>query len=131
MDDITLCQHVRVLGEQIGLTEMGEAGPKMPFNANGSLSPKQLSKNMTAAFRLAARSYLCSLVPGFHPGQASCVGLGEKLTSVLGYIPSGPQGFDRSLVWVYLIGGAMSAPASSIRAIYDDRVAQLGRLSHV
>jgi len=130
MDDITLCQHVRVLGEQIGLTEMGEAGPKMPFNANGSLSPKQLSKNMTAAFRLAARIYLCSLVPGFHPGQASCVGLVEKLTSVLGYIPSGPQGFDRSLVWVYLIGGAMSAPDSSFRAFFDDRVAQLGDLSN-
>lgn len=130
MDDITLCQHVHVLGDQIGLTEMGEASPVLPFNTNGTLSPKQLSKNMTAAFRLAARIYLCSLVPGFNPYQASCVGLVEKLTGVLQQIPSAAQGFDRSLVWVYLIGGSVSAPGSSFRELFDDRVAQLGELAN-
>jgi C6 transcription factor Pro1 len=130
MDDITLCQHVHVLGDQIGLTEVGETHPKMPFNANGTLSPKQLSKNMTAAFRLAARIYLCSLVPGFTPAQNSCVGLVEKLTTVLQHIPSGPAGFDRSLAWVYLIGGAMSTPGSTFRAFLDDRIAQLGDLAN-
>ncbi|KAJ9133988.1 Transcriptional regulatory protein pro1 [Pleurostoma richardsiae] len=129
MDDITLCQHVRVLGDQIGLTEIGEQSPKMPFNANGTLSPKQLSKNMTAAFRLAARIYLCSLVPGFNPTQASCMGLVEKLTMVLQHIPSGPGGFDRSLVWVYLVGGSVSAAGSSFRIFFEDRIAQLGELS--
>ncbi|KAF6835169.1 hypothetical protein CMUS01_05870 [Colletotrichum musicola] len=129
MDDITLCQHVHALGEQINLTEMGEPAPKMPYNSNGSLSPKQLSKNITAAFRLAARIYLCSLVPGFNPAQPSCVGLVEKLTNVLQLIPSGPGGFDRSLVWVYLIGGSVSLPESSFRALFDDRVAQLGDVS--
>ncbi|KAL8419630.1 hypothetical protein RB594_002714 [Gaeumannomyces avenae] len=126
MDDITLCQHVHVLGDQIGLTEVGEQPPKIPFNANGTLSPKQLSKNMTAAFRLAARIYLCSLVPGFSPAQASCVGLVDKLTTVLQHIPSGPHGFDRSLVWVYLVGGGVSQPGSSLRAFFEDRIAQLG-----
>ena len=58
MDDIQLCHHVHSLGDQIGLTEVGETGPKIPFNANGILNPKQLSKNITAAFRLAARIYL-------------------------------------------------------------------------
>ncbi|KAK4128830.1 hypothetical protein N657DRAFT_629857 [Parathielavia appendiculata] len=132
MDDITLCQHVHVLGDQIGLTEMGEGAPVLPFNANGSLSPKQLTKNITAAFRLAARIYLCSLVPGFSPAQTSCVGLVEKLTSVLQHIPSGPSanGFDRSLSWVYLIGGSVSQPTSSFRAFFEDRVAQLGDLAH-
>ncbi|KAK0673242.1 putative transcriptional regulatory protein pro-1 [Cercophora samala] len=131
MDDITLCQHVHVLGDQIGLTEMGdESVPVLPFNANGTLSPKQLSKNITAAFRLAARIYLCSLVPGFHPSQASCVGLVEKLTSVLATIPSGIAGFDRSLSWVYLIGGSVSVPGSSFRAFFEDRVAQLGDLAN-
>ncbi|ORY65891.1 transcriptional regulatory protein Pro-1 [Pseudomassariella vexata] len=126
MDDIMLCQHVHALGDQIGLTEMGEQGPKMPFNANGSLSPKQLSKNITSAFRLAARIYLCSLVPGFSPSQASTVGLVEKLTNVLQHIPSGPGGFDRSLSWVYLIGGSVSVASSPFRAFFNDRIAQLG-----
>ncbi|KAK3383358.1 fungal-specific transcription factor domain-containing protein [Lasiosphaeria ovina] len=129
MDDITLCQHVHVLGDQIGLTELGEGTPILPFNSNGSLSPKQLSKNMTAAFRLAARIYLCSLVPGFYPTQASCVGLVEKLTTVLQQIPSGPTGFDRSLSWVYLVGGSVSIAGSSFRAFFEDRVAQLGELA--
>jgi hypothetical protein len=135
MDDITLCQHVHTLGEQIGLTEMmaaddASSAPKLPFNANGSLSPKQLSKNMTAAFRLAARIYLCSLVPGFNPAQPSCVGLVEKLTNVLQHIPSGPGGFDRSLVWVYLVGGSVSVPGSTFRVFFEDRIAQLGDLSN-
>lgn len=126
MDDFTLCQHVSSLGEQISLTEVNEDGPKMPFNANGSLSPKQLSKNISTAFRLAARIYLCSLVPGFSPSQASAISLVDKLTSVLQYIPSGTNGFDRSLVWVYLIGGSISLPGSSFRNFFEDRVAQLG-----
>ncbi|RQM06910.1 hypothetical protein DH86_00000040, partial [Scytalidium sp. 3C] len=129
MDDIQLCQHVHALGDQIGLTELGETGPKIPFNANGVLSPKQLSKNITAAFRLAARIYLCSLVPGFAPSQASCVGLVTKLASVLEFIPSGPQGFDRSLVWVYLIGGAVSTAASPFRTLFNERVLALGELA--
>ncbi|KAI5861773.1 PRO1 protein [Durotheca rogersii] len=126
MDDITLCQHVHSLGGQIGLTETHDCGPKMPFNANGSLSPKQLSKNITSAFRLAARIYLCSLVPGFSPSQDSCVGLVEKLTTVLHFIPSGPGGFDRSLAWVYLIGGSVSGMNSSFRQFFHERIAQLG-----
>jgi hypothetical protein len=130
MDDITLCQHVHVLGDQIGMTEMNEGAPVLPFNANGSLSPKQLSKNITAAFRLAARIYLCSLVPGFSPAQDSCIGLVEKLTSVLQQIPSGANGFDRSLSWVYLMGGSVSVPGSTFRAFFEDRVAQLADLAN-
>ncbi|POR36172.1 Transcriptional regulatory protein pro1 [Tolypocladium paradoxum] len=126
MDDFTLCQHVSALGEQISLTEVGETGPKSPYNANGSLSPKQLSRNITTAFRLAARIYLCSLVPGFSPSQPSPMGLIEKLMNVLQYIPSGPEGFDRSVVWVYLIGGSITLPGTVFRTFFEDRVAQLG-----
>ncbi|KAL2125961.1 hypothetical protein VTI74DRAFT_2079 [Chaetomium olivicolor] len=131
MDDITLCQHVHVLGDQISLTEIGEGVPVLPFNANDTLSPKQLSKNITAAFRLAARIYLCSLVPGFSPAQASCIGLVEKLTATLQQIPSGPttNGFDRSLAWVYLVGGSVSLASSSFRTFFEDRAAQLGELA--
>ncbi|KAL6869963.1 DNA-binding transcriptional regulator ume6 [Amphichorda felina] len=126
MDDFTLCQHVSCLGEQISLTEGNDGVAKLPFNSNGSLSPKQLSKNMTTAFRIAARIYLCSLVPGFSPSQPSPMGLVEKLTEVLRTIPSGPAGFDRSMVWVYLIGGSISLPGSSFRAFLDERIGQLG-----
>jgi len=130
MDDIALCQHVHALGDQIGLTEIGELGPKIPFNANGVLSPKQLSKNITAAFRIAARIYLCSLVPGFTPSQASCVGLVSKLTQVLEFIPSGQSGFDRSLVWVYLIGGSVSTTDSPFRSFFEERLMGLSELAN-
>ncbi|PQE28004.1 transcriptional regulatory pro-1 protein [Rutstroemia sp. NJR-2017a WRK4] len=129
MDDIQLCQHVHALGDQIGLTEIGESGPKIPYNAHGVLSPKQLSRNMTAAFRLAARIYLCSLVPGFSPSQDSCVGLVTKLTQTLEFIPAGPMGFDRSLVWVYLIGGSVSTAVSPFRQHFAERVSALGDLA--
>lgn len=130
MDDMVLCQHVHVLGDQIGLTEMGESLPRLPFNANGSLSPKQLSRNMTSAFRLAARIYLCTLIPGFSPMQPSCAGLVDKLATVLQHIPSGPSGFDRSLVWVYLVGGSVAKPGSALRALIEDRIAELGDLAN-
>ncbi|KAL1896609.1 DNA-binding transcriptional regulator ume6 [Sporothrix stenoceras] len=126
MDDIMLCHHVSVLGDQIGLTEIGEAPAKLPFNANGSLSPKQLSKNITAAFRLAARIYLCSLVPGFCSSQASCRGLVDKLTAVLQTIPCGPAGFDRCVVWPYLMAGFASMPGSTFRVFFADRITQMG-----
>ncbi|RDW68527.1 putative Transcriptional regulatory protein pro1 [Coleophoma crateriformis] len=129
MDDITLCHHVHVLGDQIGVTEMAEPPPKIPFNANGILSPKQLSKNITAAYRLAARIYLCSLVPGFSPMQESCQGLVDKLASVLEFIPAGAAGFDRSLVWVYLIGGSVSTAGSKFRELFHSRIFQLGDLA--
>ncbi|KAJ6789005.1 hypothetical protein PWT90_06698 [Aphanocladium album] len=129
MDDFILCQHVSSLGEAISLTEVGDITPRLPFNANGTLSPKQLSKNITSAFRIAARIYLCSLVPGFSPTQPSPMTLVDKLTSVLQCIPAGTEGYDRSLVWVYLIGGSISGADSPFRTLFEERVAGLGELA--
>ena len=126
MDHMELCSHAKGVGDAINHTEMGESPPRVPFNADGTLSPVQLSCNMTAAFRLAARIYLCSVIPGFHPGQVHCARLIDKLTSVLLHIPSGPHGFDQSLAWVYLVGGAFSLPESSFRPFFEERMAQLG-----
>ena len=126
MDEIQLCHHVHSLGDQIGLTEVHDAGVAPPFDAAGHLDPRQLSRNITAAFRLAARIYLCSLVPGFSPAQASSRGLVAKLTSVLELIPAGAGGFDRSMVWVYLMGGSASTAGSSFRSFFEQRVAGLG-----
>lgn len=126
MDDITLCRHVSVLGDQIGRSEVGEEPAALPFNANGTLDTKQLRVNITAAFRLAARIYLCSLIPGFCPSQASCRGLVDKLTTVLQTIPCGPAGFDRCVVWAYLMAGFASLPCSNFRVFFADRIAQMG-----
>lgn len=126
MDDYILCQHVASLGEQINLTENSDSTPRSPYSDNGSLSPKQLARNITVAFRLAARIYLCSLVPGFNPNQPSVMTLVDKLTTVLEYIPAGVDGFDRSLVWVYLIAGSVSTAGSQFRSVLEDRVVQLG-----
>lgn len=38
-------------------------------SSTGAIRPKQLSRNMTTVFRLAARMYLCSLVPPFFPSS--------------------------------------------------------------
>jgi hypothetical protein len=130
MDDIQLCQHIHALDKQIGLTEIGDPEPKIPFNANGVLSPKQLSKNITSAFRIAARIYLSSLMLDFTPNQTNCIGLVSKLTQILEFIPSGQVGFDRSLVWVYLIGGSVSTIDSPFRSFFEGRLTALGDLAN-
>jgi C6 transcription factor Pro1 len=129
MDDIQLCHHIFLLGNQIGPTEVNMSGPKAPYNADGILNPDQLSKNITATFCLAARIYLCSLVPGFSPSQASCVSLVSKLALALEFIPSGTGGFDRSLAWVYLIVGSVSLLRSPFRTLLYDRIMELGYLA--
>ncbi|CVL08134.1 related to C6 zink-finger protein PRO1A [Fusarium mangiferae] len=126
MMDFALCQHVLALEEQIKLTEMSDAGSKMPFDANDGLIPEQLTKNITIAFRIAARVFLYSLVPGFNPREPCHIDLVKKLTTVLQRIPSGPHGFDRNLTWVYLIGGSISVPDSPFRPFFEDRLARLG-----
>lgn len=131
MDNDQLFLHIEGLGNGIGLTEIEDCGPKYPWNSNGVLSPKQLSKNMTTAFRIAARIYLCSLVPGFHPSQPQVLALVEKLTQALEFIPAGMNGFDRSLSWVYLIGGSVSTANSGFRSFYEERIAQLGDLANL
>ncbi|KAF6528372.1 hypothetical protein HZS61_008674 [Fusarium oxysporum f. sp. conglutinans] len=40
--------------------------------------------------------------------------------------PLGPDGFDRNVAWVYLIGGSISVLGSPIRAFFEDRLAQIG-----
>lgn len=121
-----LCSFIQVLGEHITQTEDTHMTLKAPFDANGAIDADQLSINITAAFRIAARIYLCSLVPGFTSTQESCVRLVDNLTRVLAYIPAGAHGFDKSMVWVYLMGGAVSNAGSSFRAFFDGRIADLG-----
>lgn len=126
MDNIVLCSHIHALADQIGLTEPRPSTVAHPYSATGAIRPRQLSENMTAVFRLAARIYLCSLVPGFDRTQDSIIDLVSKMADALEFIPAGPDGFDRSLVWPLLVAGSVSLPNSTFRAIFQSRIESLG-----
>lgn len=126
LDDIGICSHVQSLGRQLDATENPSDTIQSPYSSSGAIRPRQLSRNITAVFRKALRLYLCSLVPGFDRyGQAS-VNLISQMTDMLQFIPSGPYGYDRSLVWPLLICGANSIPTSPFRKMFADRIEKLG-----
>ncbi len=125
MDDISLCEHVHSLGLSVGQTEPGPGAVEYPYSATGALRPRQLARNLTAIFRFAARIYLCSLIPGYHPTQANIVDLLTNLAETLEFIPGGPDGFDRCLVWPYLIAGSAAVAGSSFRRIFQTRLDRL------
>ncbi|RKF57843.1 Transcriptional regulatory protein pro1 [Erysiphe neolycopersici] len=126
MGEFELCHHVEQLGYQISLTENGDAGASACLYTFSELLQEQLSRNVTDAFRIAARIYLCSLVPGFKIIDDKIIALINKLTHLLAYIPSGPTGFDRSLVWVYLIAGSATTVESPFRTVLSERLLALG-----
>ncbi|KAI9808377.1 MAG: hypothetical protein M1826_004180 [Phylliscum demangeonii] len=126
MDDLPLCEHVHSLARALGHTESSLGAVAPPYAASGALRPAQLTENMTAVFRFAARLYLCSLVPGYDCQQANIVDLVAKLTDALRFVPAGPDGFDRSLVWPYLIGGSAATAGSGFRSVFQRRIEQLG-----
>jgi hypothetical protein len=129
MDQSQLCQHIQLLGEQISLTEPPHGTLNAARSSTGDILPKQLRRNMTAVFRLAARIYLCSLVPGYDRTQASSINLVNAFCKAMDSIPLGANGFDRSLVWPLLVAGSVSLPSSPFRAMFTQRAAQLGSLS--
>lgn len=126
MDQVQLCSHIKLLGDHITLAESNAIPLDNAYSTTGALRPKQLRANMTTVFRLAARIYLCSLVPGFDRQQQNITHLVDMLADAMNYIPAGPEGFDRSLVWPILIAGSASLPNSAFRNIFFDRVAQMG-----
>lgn len=127
LTDMELCDHVKSLGHQIDLTEPPYEEPIYPIvTPSGLIDHRQLTRTTTAAFRYAARIYLCSLVPGFDCTQPQVEELLNKLTLCLEQIPAGPDGFDRSLVWVLLIGGSVATEGSRFRRFFDRRCALMG-----
>ncbi|KAI7331882.1 hypothetical protein KC315_g4914 [Hortaea werneckii] len=71
IDEVMLCNYVQILANEIGNTEHGAAPVENAFSATGAIRPKQLTTNISAVFRVAARLYLCSLVPGYEHRQPS------------------------------------------------------------
>lgn len=126
VDEISLCTHITALAQQLDATETQHDALATPYSSTGAIRPRQLSKNITAVFRIAARVYLCSLVPDYHRYNQSTINLIARLAEVLHFIPSGPDGFDRSLVWPLLVCGAYSIPTSPFRRVFAERIERLG-----
>lgn len=130
MDIVQLCAHIKLLGEQISLTEPPQGSFNSAVTSNGEIMPRQLRRNMTAVYRLAARIYLCSLVPDFDRTSPSFVNLVSAMVKAMEYIPAGPHGFDRSLVWPLLVAGSIALPESSFRQMFSERAALLGEAAN-
>ena len=124
VDGYQVCDHVASLGIHLDATET-PCPMEYAVSSTGAIKPKQLSDNITAVFRLAARIHLCSIVPENNRRTGRIKDLVERLSTVLEFIPSGPDGFDRSIVWPLLIGGSMSTPDSRFRAMLEERIAML------
>ncbi|KAJ8107639.1 hypothetical protein OPT61_g8726 [Boeremia exigua] len=126
MEDVQLCQHIQILGDHISRMEPPAGSNSSALSSTGEILPRQLRRNMTAVYRLAARIYLCSLVPDFDRTQPINANLVSALTKAMDYIPAGPEGFDRSLVWPLLVAGTASLPNSSFRKMFAERSTRLG-----
>lgn len=131
IDEYTISHHVTALTAQLDHAEQAVIDPtyETPISPTGIIQADKLTKNMTAIFRAAARIYLYSLTPAFHPEQQRITDLVETVATLLQYIPSGPSGFDRSLVWPMLITGAFSTPTSNFRIILEQRISSMGDTS--
>ncbi|KAF2795622.1 hypothetical protein K505DRAFT_416313 [Melanomma pulvis-pyrius CBS 109.77] len=129
MDEVQLCAHIKLLGDQISLSEPPPGTVANAYSSTGAIRPKQLNRNMTAVFRLAARIYLCSLVPDFDRTQGSIANLVNAMSDAMEFIPAGSDGFDRSLVWPLLVAGSVSLPNSSFRTMFSERAHRLGEAS--
>ncbi|KAL8922932.1 MAG: hypothetical protein Q9208_004894 [Pyrenodesmia sp. 3 TL-2023] len=126
INDMQLCQLIGSLGTSLDTTEVPAELLMWPYSSTGAIRPKQLSRNMTSVFRLAARIYLCSLVPNKTKDDPAMQALVDRFTGSLHLIPHGPDGFDRSIVWPLLIAGSESTADSTFRQALASRIASLG-----
>ncbi|KAF5969510.1 transcriptional regulatory pro-1 [Fusarium coicis] len=123
MDDFTFYLHVFILRTLV-ISTKGDAGPKMPVNADGSLSHKQLSKNITMAFRIAACIFVRNLAPRFNARQKFLMKLhngGDGLEHSVesgdpgAFIPdefqSGHAVFFKHYAWRVMIAGSREGNA--------------------
>ena len=54
----------------------------------------------------------------------------SHFSELMNFIPAGPEGFDRSLVWPLLVAGAVSVAGSPFRSMFDERCQRLGDASN-
>ena len=125
IDDIYLYGQIAALSAQLDHTEPAEKTFRNPVTSSGAIEAEHLTKNVTAVFRTAARIYLRSLSPDFNVNHRSTLALVESVAEILQFIPAGPYGFDRSIVWPLLITGAFSVASSPFRASLHQRASAL------
>ncbi|KAI1210696.1 fungal-specific transcription factor domain-containing protein [Annulohypoxylon truncatum] len=125
--DTGLRQDTSAINRQLHSIETCEMNMELLFNSNGSPDVELLKKIITRAFRLAAQIYLYSLDPDFSAEKPHCVELVEEITtSIFQRLPSGPTGFDRCLVWPYVISGSVCTASSDLRRLINNRIEELG-----
>ncbi|GAB1202162.1 hypothetical protein APSETT445_000773 [Aspergillus pseudonomiae] len=129
MDELTIYSHVSALTAQIDFTEPTDRSLQPPYDASGAVRQDMLTKIITTLYRIAARIYLFSLTPGFDFNEPSVVSQVARVAEILQYMPSGPKGFDRCLVWPLFIVGVHSVHTSVFRKTLAERVAALGYMS--
>ena len=128
-DDLTICQMIGLLGQYLDQTNPIPPRPlRSPVTDTGAIDPLQLSENLTTMFRVAARIYLVGLVPEHSDTSNGVADLVNQMIDTLAFIPAGPTGFDRSVVWPLLIGGSACLANSRLRTIILERAAMMGTL---
>jgi hypothetical protein len=126
LNHVSVCGFVESIAHEMAIAKMTSEQVVSCFSTTGAIRPRQLTINLTAIFCLAARIYLCTLVPGYGRYQDSMRLLIEEFAECMNFIPAGPEGFDRSLAWPLLIAGAESLPGSTFRLMLADRCGLLG-----
>lgn len=122
-----LCTHITNLGQQIELHESSlQTFDSNVISESGAIRPRILQRNITLLFSKAARINLCALIPGITTQNGTMRNLLIEFTHLLSLIPSGPNGFDRSIAWPLLIAGAHSTSDSVFRTIFAERMTLLG-----
>jgi len=125
MDDQDLCEKVWELGLRFEPRDSGAFECLSPHSAAGATSTVQPSNIITAVFHLAARLYLCSLIPGLDITQPPITELVSEISNIVRSISAGIS-YDRSLVWPYLIAGSTSTATSPFRSLLLERIKHLG-----
>lgn len=128
LDDMIVRHHISALSAQIDWTEPADKTMESPYNAAGVIVPEKLTKILTALFRIGARIYLYSLIPGFDRHEPNYVNLVASVADTLQFLPTGASGFDRCLVWPLFMAGAHSISSSKLRKVLAERVSALGYL---
>jgi len=131
MEEVRLCNFIELLGTKISISEQNAGKVESAISASGAIRPKQLTTNMTAVFRLAARIYLCAMVPGFSITSISTMNLVQSFSDAMEFIPGGTEGFDKSLTWPLLIAGSVSTPQSPFRSMLAERCKRLGDAAEI
>jgi hypothetical protein len=127
LDDTNLCSHIALLAQQNDATEVPTHELESAVSAaSGAVRPRHLSRNMTALFQRAARVWLMSMIPNASRKNGGMMALQRHFVELLALVPTGPGGFDRSIVWPLLMAGAQSTVDGPFRTAFADRVRTMG-----